>query len=114
MLQNSHNGRTRTLEELFGRATLNNFADFTADLTNTQINHTLGCLCGEPFNTTTASDLVSVYEQIGDGSFFNSTWRDELFGLMANVHAWGYGADARQFLLHARPGHQPGSGAAPT
>jgi hypothetical protein len=92
MLQNSHNGRTHTLELLFGRATLNNFADFTLDLTNTQINHTLGCLCGEPFNTTTASDLVSVYEQIGDGTLFNSTWRDNLFSLMANVQAWGYGS----------------------
>ncbi len=93
MLQNSHNGRTRTLEELFGRTTLNSFADNTAHLTNTQINHTLGCLCGEPFNTTTANDMVSFYEQIGDGSFFDSTWRDQLFGLMANVDAWGYGAN---------------------
>lgn len=90
MLQNSHNGRTRTLEELFTRTTLNSFADNTAGLGNTQINHTLGCLCGNTPNTTTAADMVSFYEQIADGSFFNSTWEEELYGLMANTTDWGY------------------------
>ncbi|MBK8167995.1 MAG: serine hydrolase [bacterium] len=93
MLRSSHNGRTRTIEELVGRSTLNNFADFTAGLTNTQINHTLGCLCGNTPNTTTAADLTSLYEQIADGSFFSSTWSEELFGIMANVTDWGYGTD---------------------
>ncbi len=91
MMENSHNGRTHTLEELFGRANLNNFADFTAGLGQTQINHTLGCLCGNTPNTTTATDLVDLYEEIDNGTFFNGTWRDELFGLMANVTDWGYG-----------------------
>jgi hypothetical protein len=91
MLQNSHNGRTRTLEELFTRTTLNSFADNTAGLGNTQINHTLGCLCGNTPNTTTAADMVRFYEQIADGSFFNSTWEGELYDLMANTTAWGYG-----------------------
>lgn len=91
MLQNSHNGRTRTLEELFTRATLNSFADNTAGLGNTQINHTLGCLCGNTPNTTTATDMVSLYEQIADGSFFDSTWEGELYDLMVNTTAWGYG-----------------------
>ncbi|MBK6735622.1 MAG: serine hydrolase [bacterium] len=94
MLRSSHNGRTRTIEELVGRTTLNNFADFTADLSNTQINHTLGCLCGNTPNTTTAADLTSLYEQIADGSFFNATWSEELFGIMANVTDWGYGTNA--------------------
>jgi hypothetical protein len=91
MMRNSHNGRTHTIELLYGRATLNSFADFTAALGNTQINHTLGCLCGETPNTTTAADLVSLYEQISDGSLFNSNWSETLFGLMANVTDWGYG-----------------------
>ena len=93
MLRSSHNGRTRTIEELVGRSNLNNFADLTADLTNTQINHTLGCLCGNTPNTTTAADLTSLYEQIADGSLFSSTWSDELFGIMANVTDWGYGTE---------------------
>ena len=92
MMRSSHNGRTHTLEDLFTRSTLNDFADFTLGLGHTQINHTLGCLCGETSNTTTAADLVDVYEQINDGSLFSGSWRDELHDLMANVTAWGYGS----------------------
>jgi hypothetical protein len=93
MLRSSHNGRTRTVEELVGRSTLNGFAYFVAGLTDTYIHHTLGCLCGNTPNTTTAADLTSLYEQIADGSLFSSEWSDELFGIMANVTDWGYGTD---------------------
>ena len=41
-----------TIEDLFGRSVLNDFAELSADLSNTRINHTLGCLCGNEFNTT--------------------------------------------------------------
>lgn len=92
MLSNSHNGRTRTIEELAGRSVLNDYAEFTVGIANTHINHTLGCLCGEIPNTTTATDLVTIYEQIVDGTLFDSTWRDELYGLMPNVTDWGYGS----------------------
>jgi hypothetical protein len=114
MLRNSHNGRTRTIEELVGRTTLNNFADFTADLTNTQINHTLGCLCGNTPNTTTAADLTSLYEQIADGSFFNSTWSEELFGIMANVTDWGYGTDLDEAFYTLRQVINAEAGPRPT
>lgn len=90
MLQNSHNGRTQTIEQLHGRTTLNNFAAGAAGLPDTHINHTLGCLCGNTPNTTTAADLTDFYEQIVDGTHFNTAWSDTLYGLMANVTAWGY------------------------
>ncbi len=92
MMQASHNGRTRTIEELFGRSELNDFAEFAAGLNDTRINHTLGCLCGNPFNTTTASELGAFYEQIVDGTHFDSDSRDVLYTRMANVTAWGYGS----------------------
>lgn len=91
MLRSSHNGRTHTLEELFTRTTLNSFADNVAGLDHTQINHAIGCLCGNTPNTTTAADLVSLYEQIADGTFFDSAWESELYDLMASTTAWGYG-----------------------
>lgn len=93
MLQNSHNGRTQTIEQLHGRTTLNNFAAGAAGLTDTHINHTLGCLCGNTPNTTTAADLTDFYEQIADGTHFNTAWSDSLYGLMANVTAWGYSSN---------------------
>lgn len=93
MLRSSHNTRTNAIEELVTRASLNSFADFTAGLGQTQINHTLGCLCGQTPNTTTAANLVELYEKIDNGTFFNSTWSDELFRIMANVTDWGYGTN---------------------
>lgn len=98
MLRDSHNGRTRTLEELFTRTSLNSFADNTADLDNTQINHTIGCLCDNTENTTTANDMVSFYEQIADGSFFNSTWEAELYDLMRNSTVDGLGSTLNQVI----------------
>ncbi|HPF35475.1 MAG TPA: FlgD immunoglobulin-like domain containing protein [Candidatus Krumholzibacteria bacterium] len=92
MMMSSHNGRTRTIEELAGRAALNDFAEFTVGLPDTRINHTLGCLCDNTPNTTTATDLVDIYEQIAGGSLFSATWRDQLHDLMPNVTAWGFGS----------------------
>ncbi len=90
MMRISHNGRTRNIEERYGRATLNSFADNTLGLTNTQINHTLGCLCGEPHNTTTAADMSSLYEQINDNSLFSGAWRDTLGDMMGSLDLYGY------------------------
>lgn len=92
MMQLSHNDRTKTIEDLLGRETLNDFAQFTAGLENTSINHTMGCLCGNEYNQMNSADLVSIYEQIGNGTYFDSGWRDTMFSLMANTMAWGYGA----------------------
>jgi hypothetical protein len=92
MLRNSHNGRTRTIEEIYGRAVLNNFMANTAGLGSIRINHTLGCLCGNPFNTMTADQAARFYEQIGNGTHFNASWRDQLFDLMLSVETDGYGS----------------------
>lgn len=93
MMSASHNGRTRTIEELFGREVLNDFAQSQAGLSNTQINHTMGCLqCDNDYNASTCADLVTFYEQISNGTYFDSGWRDTLWSLMANTMAWGYGA----------------------
>ncbi len=83
MLQQSDNNRTMEIELRYGRATLNAFAD-SLGLTNTQINHRLGCLCGDPFNSFSATDAVDLYEKIADGSLFSELWRDQLFDRMNN------------------------------
>jgi hypothetical protein len=90
MMQISHNARTRVIEERYGRGVLNSFADGILELDNTQINHTLGCLCGNTPNTTTASDISRMYELVNTGALFSGTWRNTLAGLMANLQAWGY------------------------
>lgn len=53
-------------------------------LSGTHINHRLGCLCGQPFNTFTCVDACNLYELIADGSLFGQTWQDTLYELMSN------------------------------
>ena len=61
-------------------------------LTSTHINHRLGCLCGNPFNSFSCTDATNLYEKIDDGTLFNSTWRDTLSTYMLNLDAYGFGA----------------------
>ncbi len=91
MLQQSDNNRTMEIELRYGTATLNNYATLLG-LSNTRINHRLGCLCGNPFNTFSCTDSANLYEKIADGSLFSEAWRDQLFARMANLDAWGYGS----------------------
>ena len=89
-MENSDNNRTWELETRYGRTALNNFAT-SRGLGNTRINHRLGCLCGEPFNSFSCVDAVNLYEQIADGSLFSEAWRDELFSRMLDLENQGYG-----------------------
>lgn len=89
MLQQSDNNRTYEIEQRYGRANLNNYAA-SLGLTNTRINHRLGCLCGNPFNTFSCTDATNLYEDIVDGTLFSSTWRDTLVPYMLNLDAYGY------------------------
>lgn len=89
MMQNSHNGATRAIEDHFGRANLNAFASGPAGLPNTVINHSIGC--GAPPNVTTGLDMTNLYERIVNGTFFTSGWRDELFSRMNSANGFSSG-----------------------
>ncbi len=49
MLQASDNNATKEVADRYGVSNLNDFA-LSLGLTSTQLNHTLGCLCGNPNN----------------------------------------------------------------
>jgi hypothetical protein len=91
MLRNSDNNRTFEIQSRYGTATLNSFAA-SRGWTSTSLNHRIGCLCGNPFNTFSCMDATNLYEQIADGSLFNSTWKDTLLGIMGNLDDYGYGS----------------------
>ena len=91
MLQQSDNNRTYEIENRYGRTNLNNYAA-SLGLTNTHINHRLGCLCGNPFNSFSCTDATHLYELIDDGTLFSSTWRDTLSTYMLNLDAYGFNA----------------------
>ena len=91
MLRVSDNNSTLEIANRYGVTNLNNFAA-SYGLTNTRLNHTLGCLaCGGPyvFNSFSARDAVDFYEMIADGTFFNQTWTDTLFSIMNNYDELG-------------------------
>ncbi len=83
MMEQSDNNRTMEIELRYGRTNLNNYAA-ALGLSGTHINHRLGCLCGQPFNTFTCVDACNLYELIADGSLFGQTWQDTLYELMSN------------------------------
>lgn len=87
VMRNSSNQHTEALRQRYGTAGLNNFAD-AWDLDSTGLNHTIGCICSQwpNFNTFTARDAVSIYEQLADGSIINEDNKDELFTMMLNYN----------------------------
>lgn len=91
MLQQSDNNRTYEIENRYGRTNLNNYAA-SLGLTNTHINHRLGCLCGNPFNSFSCTDATRLYELIDDGTLFPLSWRDTLSTYMLNLDAYGFNA----------------------
>ncbi len=88
MLQQSDNNRTMEIELRYGRTNLNNFAA-SMGLTNTDINHWIGC--GTPANSFSATDACNLYEEIADGSLFSQTWQDQLYVLMNDKESQGWG-----------------------
>jgi hypothetical protein len=93
MLEQSDNNRTMEIELKYGRTNLNNYAA-ALGLTNTQINHRLGCLCGNPFNSFSATDACNLYEAIADGSLFSQSWQNTLYTLMLDKESQGWGVCA--------------------
>ncbi|MBC7833553.1 MAG: serine hydrolase [Phycisphaerales bacterium] len=91
MLEQSDNNRTMEIELRYTRATLNAFVA-SRGMDATSINHRLGCLCGNPENQTSCTDLNTLYEDIANGSLFNQGWQDTLYNLMHDLDESGYGS----------------------
>jgi len=79
MLEQSDNNRTMEVEERYGRASINTFAD-QIGLSTTQINHRIGCgWYDQPRNQFNLEDAGLLYEYITDGTLFSSYWENQLF-----------------------------------
>lgn len=81
VMEQSDNNATYELELFSGRANLNAYAG-GLQMPETQINHTIGCVCGRPNNQMSLRDVNQIYSQIADGSLFSSTFQDRLYDLM--------------------------------
>ncbi|MCX7556218.1 serine hydrolase [Xanthomonadaceae bacterium JHOS43] len=85
-MRRSDNRATRHLRRLLddGGTAFSGVNTFIAaqGLSGTEVLHDIGCFAPTddvPFNRFTARDAVRLYERIGNGSIFNTTWRDRLF-----------------------------------
>jgi hypothetical protein len=84
MMWNSDNRMTRGILENYGKATVLAYAS-SLGLTNTHINHNIGCPTSTTHNVTTLVDLGRVYEQFQNGTVTsNSAWRTQFRQRMLN------------------------------
>ncbi|MCC5823669.1 MAG: serine hydrolase [Phycisphaerales bacterium] len=86
----SSNHHTEALRQRYGTTVLNLYAGFQG-LSNTELNHTLGCLCSSlpNFNRFSARDAVSLYELISDGTLMSESSKQTLYNLMLNYSVHG-------------------------
>ena len=81
MMRHSDNTRTREIIDHFGVDNVNANA-LLLGMTDTSINHVLGC--GGPIpNQTTLRDLGTLYEKVADGTLLNPTNKATFYSLMA-------------------------------
>ncbi len=91
MMWHSDNARTRELTDRFGDANLNAFAK-SIGMTNTSINHIIGC--GGPIpDTMTQDDAATLYGGVADGSLLDSNSVGTFYSFMvgrAEFESEGY------------------------
>ena len=87
-MENSDNMCTQAMERFAGngnvaqgRANLNNWMALLG-FGSHNINHTLGCLCGQTPNVMSVRDFLGFYEIIDNGSLFSGVSRNALYDRM--------------------------------
>ncbi len=80
MMENSDNNRTRAAVDFFGQANINNTA-VALGLTNTKINHVMGC-GGPPQNELTLASGAKLHETIANG--WLGAQREKFYQLMSD------------------------------
>lgn len=96
MMEQSSNTATEAVRARYGTAFIENrAAAFGA--TGVQLNHTLGCLCGQPRNSVSLSSLYQLHDSVADGALGNV--RSDFYELMSNGSNFGFGSfDTAQIL----------------
>ena len=86
MMVNSDNAATRGIADYYGAANIENTARNIAGMTDTELNHTLGCAAGAIANPNrlTLEDAGGLYEGVENLSLLNFTHRDLFYGVMQN------------------------------
>ncbi|QDV10127.1 hypothetical protein Poly30_56890 [Planctomycetes bacterium Poly30] len=89
MMESSSNTATEAVRSRYGTAVIESTAaSFGA--TNVELNHTLGCLCGQPRNEITLRDLADLHGAVIDGAL--GSVRDDFYDRMSNSSNFGMGS----------------------
>lgn len=81
MMWHSDNARTREITDFFGDSKINAFAK-NIGMTNTSINHIIGC-GGPTADTMTLDDAATLYEGVANRTLLNDTDSGTFYSLMA-------------------------------
>ena len=106
MIQISDNNATKVFTDLYGFNALNFFAG-SFGLSNTVLNHHIGCFNTTNHNWFSPRDAVSIYEGLANETFFDRVWTDTQFQIMGYWDITSPGnAFAASYTSHStnRPG----------
>lgn len=96
MMEQSSNTATEAVRARYGSSFIENrAAAFGA--TGVQLNHTLGCLCGQQRNRLSLASLYQLHDAVADGALGGV--REDFYDLMVNGSNFGMGSfDTAQIL----------------
>jgi hypothetical protein len=87
MMKSSDNARTRATIDTYGQSNINAMAQSTVGMSDTSINHVIGCGGPTP-NEITLHDAGLLYEGVANGSLLNASHRETFYSLMGGQN-WG-------------------------
>lgn len=81
MMERSDNRATDAVVNLFGLSAINDTAD-DVGMSQTEVNHRIGCPGSSTSNELTLRDIGRLYEGVADGTELDSSLRDEFYDYM--------------------------------
>ena len=100
MMQLSDNTDTAAIEGRYGRAAINAMSASVVGMTNTSINHTLGC-AELPLNEMTLVDAALLYESVAQGLLLDTASREDFYRMMQSentLQPWWFTVDMQQLI----------------
>ncbi len=107
MMWYSDNAATKGISDRFGAGAIELTANFWAGMTETELNHTLGCgpPNGDPAlsNRLSLRNAASLFEGVAQGVLINGTARDDFYDLMQSdttppAEQWWFTTDLRDIV----------------
>ncbi|MEM8711821.1 MAG: serine hydrolase [Planctomycetota bacterium] len=96
MMEQSSNTATEAIRARYGTNTIESTAALFG-ATNVELNHTLGCLCGQQRNEITLGDLADLHGAVIGGAL--GSVRDDFYDRMSNGSGFGMGSFSTASVL---------------